>query len=141
MPLRTSEILQQQRCDFFEAYTRIRKEYSNEATRYPKQWLIHKTLNSQAPNTYISTEVAQRIIAQIEKGTYTPQRKDIIEERNQNFYKTYKELEEKAITNNEFIVKTMLVEEALLQPTPKFYISPRWASQVIFDFDRKGDTQ
>ncbi len=129
--------MQQQKVAFFEAYQRIRKENSKEATLYPKQWLIHKTLNSEAPQTFISEEVAQDIVCKMEAGTYTPYKRELTEERNQNLYRTYLKLVEETKEKNELVIKTILVSKALYMPTPKFYIDSTMASRIVFQFDKE----
>lgn len=137
MPIAKSEILQQQKVAFFEAYKKIRQEHPR-ATLYTKQWLVHKTLNSEAPQTFISYEAAQKIVCEIESGKYVPYKRELIEERNQNLYKIYKKLVAEAKARNELIIKTILVEKAIYTTTPRFYIEMPLASRIVYQFDKEG---
>lgn len=136
MPIAKSEILQEQKLAFFEAYKKIRQEHP-EATLYTKQFLVHKTLNSQAPKTFISYEAAQRIVCTMENGKYLPCKRKYKEERNQNLYNTYRKLVAEAKARNELIIKSILVEKALYSPTPHFYMNMLTASRIVYEFDKQ----
>lgn len=117
--------------DLIAAYKRVCGDCWTQHQAYERM------VNEPAPRYYVSPRQASQIIARMVKGDFS-RVEMMLPLRREMYYSLFKVVQELS-EKREFIGKSLsyIMKFAVMQPAPKFYISPLRAS-MIRSFIRKG---
>lgn len=102
--------------DVYEAYLKFLKQLGEKATYMNKKTILYLFLDVPAPKFYISEHAARLIV---NKKKISNQK---LSERDEAFYKVFLQIKEKYAEYAELIPERYIIDEALKQPAPKFFL-------------------